>query len=196
MPIHQSFRQLTMAVGQTLLLDGGHAAAASPMRVHSGILRVFLLASSGQDITIGFLQPGEVCDALALRRDWVGLEALSVVQIERMERTEMLGVRTDLNPWALELLMIRHHPDTEQRLKALLALLVERLGRRNGLWYELPLRITHERLAELIGNTRVTVTKMLTRLRQSGLVDGHLTGRGSPLLRLSPELVEAMLPIS
>jgi CRP-like cAMP-binding protein len=185
-----------MAVGQTVLLDGGNAAAASPIRVHSGILRVFLLASSGQDITIGFLQPGEVCDALALRRDWVGLEALSVVQIERVERTEMLSVRTDLNTWALELLMIRHHPDTEQRLKALLAFLVERLGRRNGLWYELPLRITHERLAELIGNTRVTVTKMLTRLRQSGPVDGHLTGRGSTLLRLSPELVEAMLPIS
>jgi CRP-like cAMP-binding protein len=184
-----------MAVGQTLLLDGGHTAATSPMRVISGVLRVFLLASSGQEITIGFLQPDDVCDALTLRRDWVGLEALTLVQIERVERREELGDLTDLSTWTLELLMIRHHPDTERRLRALLTLLVERMGRRNGLWYELPIRITHERLAELIGNTRVTVTKMLTRLRQSGLVDDHPAGSGPPLLRLSPELVEAMLPI-
>ena len=184
-----------MAVGQTLLLDGGPAAATSPVRVLTGILRVFLLASAGQEITIGFLQPGDVCDALALRRDWVGLEALTLVQIERVERTEAVRDLTDLSTWTLELLMIRHHPDTEKRLRALLALLVERLGRRNGLWYELPIRITHERLAELIGNTRVTVTKMLSRLRQSGLVDDHPTGSGPLVLRLSPELVEAMLPI-
>jgi CRP-like cAMP-binding protein len=186
--------QLTLAAGQTLLLDGRAHAAASPLQITSGILRVYLLAAAGQEITIGFLQAGDVCDVLALRRDWVGLEALTLVQIDRTARVKPLPDGTDLGTWTLELLMIRHHPDTERRLRALLALLVEKLGRRNGLWYELPIRLTHERLAELIGNTRVTVTKMFSRLRQAGLIMDQPSAGGPLVLRLAPELVETMLP--
>ncbi|MBM5796429.1 MAG: Crp/Fnr family transcriptional regulator, partial [Cyanobacteria bacterium M_surface_7_m2_037] len=76
-----------------------------------------------------------------------------------------------------------------QRIGALLQLLVERLGRRNGAWYELPLRLTHAELADLSGHTRVTVTKQLSRLRNLGLIEQD-AGPGKTL-RISPELLEA-----
>jgi CRP-like cAMP-binding protein len=70
-----------------------------------------------------------------------------------------------------------------------LQLLVERLGRRNGAWYELPLRLTHAQLADLSGHTRVTVTKQLSRLRNLGLIEQD--AGPSKTLRISPELLEA-----
>jgi CRP-like cAMP-binding protein len=42
--------------------------------------------------------------------------------------------------------------------------------------------LTHQQLADIVGMTRVTVTKALTRFRQTGLVAGQ--GRGSLLLRI------------
>jgi len=66
---------------------------------------------------------------------------------------------------------------------------VERLGRRSGEWYELPVRLTHAELAELSGHTRVTVTRQLSRLRELGLIEPN--GGPDRSLRIAPELVEA-----
>jgi hypothetical protein len=85
--------------------------------------------------------------------------------------------------------LIRNLHDAEQRIGALLQLLVERLGRRNGDWYELPLRLTHNELAALSGHTRVTVTRQFSRWRELGLLEQE--AGPNRLLRVSPELVAA-----
>lgn len=88
----------------------------------------------------------------------------------------------------MALLLIRHLGDAEQRLGAVLGLLVHRLGRRTSHGYELPLRFTHADLAELSGQTRVTVTRQLSKWRCQGLL---LKDSGPDrLLRLAPQLVE------
>jgi len=66
----------------------------------------------------------------------------------------------------------------EDRLLRALIWLGERFGRVNSFGVSLSLsemNLTHRNLAELIGSTRVTVTKSLTRLRQEGLLinTGH-----------------------
>jgi CRP-like cAMP-binding protein len=76
----------------------------------------------------------------------------------------------------------------EQRLHALLALLVRRLGRRCGAWCDLPFRLTHERICELIGTTRVTTTRLISRIRQAQLIE---VPSGEAGLRLAPVLVES-----
>ena len=93
-----------------------------------------------------------------------------------------------VNEWTLQLLRIRHLGTAEQRLHALLALLVRRLGRRCGPWCDLPFRLTHERIAELIGTTRVTTTRLISRIRQEQLLT---VPRDQPGLRLAPALVES-----
>ncbi len=190
---------MLLSARQVLLLDGGFDSAGLALRIKHGVLRVFLFSPAGEEITIGFLQTADLFDQQSLRRDWIGVEAMSMVGIEREERRSGAFPDTaDLNGWTTELLMIRHLGETEQRLRALLSLLVERLGRRNGDWYELPLRLTHERIAELIGNTRVTVTKLVSRLRQANLLEVQACGTEPPLLRLSPAVVEGRqrLPVA
>jgi hypothetical protein len=93
-----------------------------------------------------------------------------------------------VNEWTLQLLRIRHLNKAEQRLHALLALLVRRLGKRCGPWCDLPFRLSHERIAELIGTTRVTTTRLISKIREAKLIEAPAQ---QPLLRLAPSLVES-----
>ena len=65
---------------------------------------------------------------------------------------------------------------------------MRRLGRRCGPWCDLPFRLTHDRIAELIGTTRVTTTRLISRIRQDQLL---AVPSDQPGLRLAPELVES-----
>ncbi|EAU73558.1 HTH of cAMP family transcriptional regulator [Synechococcus sp. RS9916] len=91
-----------------------------------------------------------------------------------------------MNEWTLQLLRIRHLGQAEQRLHALLSLLVSRLGKRYGEWCSLPFRLTHERIGELIGSTRVTSTRLMSKLRNGEMLK---TAPGEAEIRLSPDLI-------
>jgi CRP-like cAMP-binding protein len=69
-----------------------------------------------------------------------------------------------------------------------LGLLVRRLGKRCGPWCDLPFRLSHGRIAELIGTTRVTTTRLISRIRSSQLIEVR---SGEPGLRVAPQLLEA-----
>ena len=56
----------------------------------------------------------------------------------------------------------------EERLRSLLGLLVTRMGKRSGAWCVLPLLLTHELIFALIAVTRVSTTKLFTRLCADG----------------------------
>ena len=64
---------------------------------------------------------------------------------------------------------------------------MRRLGRRCGPWCDLPFRLTHERIGELIGTTRVTTTRLISRIRAADLLQAP---SGETSLRLAPALVD------
>ena len=92
-----------------------------------------------------------------------------------------------MNEWTLQLLRIRHLGNAEQRLQALFSILVNRLGRRCGQWCELPFRLTHERIGELIGSTRVTSTRLISKLRSSELLIAPI---GTQTVSVAPSFIE------
>ena len=92
-----------------------------------------------------------------------------------------------VNEWTLQLLRIRHLGNAEQRLQALFSILVNRLGRRCGQWCELPFRLTHERIGELIGSTRVTSTRLISKLRSSELLIAPV---GTQTVSVAPSFIE------
>lgn len=66
---------------------------------------------------------------------------------------------------------------TIDRLLGFLTLLIEEYGQPSDKGYYLPYTLTHAQIASAIGTTRVTVTRLMGRLRQEGLVsldDDHL----------------------
>jgi hypothetical protein len=177
-----------MPVGMTVLLDPALRPAGSCIEVLDGMARVYCPCEETEGMTLAFLQPGDQLRTDRLCSEGVCVEALTPL-LFRSDAEPRCGEGFDpVNEWTLQLLRIRHLGSAEQRLHALLSLLVRRLGRRCGGWCDLPFRLTHERIGELIGTTRVTTTRLISRIRQAQLLQ---VPAGESGLRLAPELVES-----
>jgi CRP-like cAMP-binding protein len=177
-----------MPAGQALLLDPALRPGGSCIEVLEGVARVYCPCEEIEGMTLAFLQAGDRLRTDRLCSEGVCVEALTPLCF-RSDGVAPDGDGFDpVNEWTLQLLRIRHLGSAEQRLHALLSLLVRRLGRRCGPWCDLPFHLTHERLGELIGATRVTTTRLISRIRQAQLMESPAGGGG---LRLAPALVES-----
>ena len=175
--------------GQSVLIGSGPGCGGGCLEVIEGIARVYCPCPETQGMTLAFLQAGDQLRTERLCSEGVCVEALTALCF-RSDATVIEGQGYDpVNEWTLQLLRIRHLGSAEQRLHAVLALLVERLGRRCGDWCDLPFRLTHERIAELIGTTRVTTTRLLSRIRSSRLLE---IPNGEPGMRVAPQLLEGV----
>ncbi|MEI7951659.1 MAG: helix-turn-helix domain-containing protein [Synechococcaceae cyanobacterium ELA182] len=177
-----------LRVAQVVLIDPSLRPTGSTLEVLGGVARVFCPCEETGGMTLAFLQSGDHLCTDRLCSEGVCLEALTPLSF-RSDGQAQPGQGFDaVNEWTLQLLRIRHLSSAEQRLHALLSLLVRRLGRRCGAWCDLPFRLTHDRIAELIGTTRVTTTRLISRIRQEELL---AVPRDQPGLRLAPALVES-----
>jgi hypothetical protein len=183
-PVHA----VRMPIGQTVLLDPALRPEGSCIEVLEGMARVYCPCEETEGMTLAFLQPGDQLRTDRLCSEGVCVEALTPLLFRSDAEPRASDGFDPVNEWTLQLLRIRHLGSAEQRLHALLSLLVRRLGRRCGGWCDLPFRLTHERIGELIGTTRVTTTRLISRIRQAELLQ---VPAGESGLRLAPELVES-----
>lgn len=179
--------------GHTLLLDARDMDAHRSLRLTSGLVRVGLSSAVAEPldcrpITLGFLQSGDSISLEVLRHSWLHLEALDATTLVDGGGQLPADGCSSLHDWTTAMLLIQHLGQAEHRLRALMQLMVDRLGRRCGAWYELPMHLSHERIAEIVGHSRVTVTKTLGYWRREGLIDTELNAAGG--LRIAPRLVE------
>ena len=184
---------LSIPIGHTLMLDASNFSRSTQLRVSEGLIRVAFSSvhmepMEAEPITLGFLQSGDQLPLELLRHSWLHLEAIKTTSLTDTSELSQGVEAISLNDWTASLLMIQHLNDSQQRLRALLQLLVDRLGQRCGSWYELPMRLKHERLAEMVNHTRVTVSRHMSRWRQAGLIDSEHHEHGH--LRIAPELLD------
>ena len=173
---------------QTVLLDPAGRGQATVLEVMEGVCRVYCPCEETEGMTLAFLQSGDRLRTDRLCSDGACVEALTALKFRRDGvSTDELGMDA-VNEWTLQLLRVRHLGQAEQRLHALLALLVNRLGLRCSDAFQLPFRLTHDRFGELIGATRVTTTRLLSKWRQADLLD---MGGGDLSMRFAPELIES-----
>ncbi|KGG12393.1 Crp-family regulatory protein [Prochlorococcus sp. MIT 0601] len=177
-----------MTPGQTVLIDPSARSEGSCLEVLDGIARVYCPCEETEGMTLAFLQNGDQLRTARLCSEGICVEALTPLCFKSDTEASEANGYDAVNEWTLQLLRIRHLGNAEQRLQALLALLVNRLGRRCGDWCQLPFRLTHERIGELIGSTRVTSTRLISRLRSADLL---LVPTGETTISLAPEFVEA-----
>ena len=176
-----------LAAGQSVLLHAAPGDGAACLEVLEGVARVFCPCEDTEGMTLAFLQAGDQLRTDRLCSEGVCVEALTPLRF-RSQPGVAAGEGVDaVNEWTLQLLRIRHLGSAEQRLHALLGLLVRRLGRRCGAWCVLPFRLTHDRIGELIGTTRVTTTRLISRIRRDALLE---VPSGEPGMRVAPDLVE------
>ncbi len=143
-------------------------------KIETGAVRTLTWLEDGTVVTTGLYGPGDV----------VG-QALSMVdpyQIECVTPVEaiLLTLENDQIPseWLLahlqqaeDLIVIRSYRRVETMLVKLLGWLAKRFGRDIEAGNLIDLRLTHQDLAELMGTTRVTVTRILGQLEEQGLIE-------------------------
>ena len=177
-----------MATGQSVLIDPSARQGGACLEVIDGVARVYCPCEETEGMTLAFLQSGDQLRTDRLCSEGVCVEALTPLCFRSdAEAIDNSGYDA-VNEWTLQLLRIRHLGNAEMRLQALFALLVNRLGKRCGDWCQLPFRLTHERIGELIGSTRVTSTRLISRLRTAELL---IAPSGEATLSLSPDFVES-----
>lgn len=150
-------------------------------RAETGFVRLSKTTSRGRTITVRHVLPGDYFgeDALDPNRRPNGAEALTGAQIvsvdpRELSETELLDLARNLGEQLRRAMSFEVHlqsGDLRQRIvRYLLELSDTPLGAEDA-ENRLYVRVTHELLAEGSGSTRESVSKIVTELRESGLID-------------------------
>ncbi|MFN9176784.1 MAG: Crp/Fnr family transcriptional regulator [Synechocystis sp.] len=159
-------------------------------QIYRGILQVSQLTDNGEEILVGWAQVGSFVglQLTACQRDIYQVKALSDVYL-RWYSAESITANPQLIELVLtqtlnrlrqaeSLLAIAGYKRVDERLQALLKLLANEMGQPISGGIRLSVRLTHQMLANAIGTTRVTITRLLGELQSQGQVsfddDRHL----------------------
>jgi CRP-like cAMP-binding protein len=140
--------------------------------ITQGYVRGTTVDEEGTQITLGLWQAGDVIGQYFSQIDPYQLECLTDVQMTLLP----MSYRPDQNllldhlHQTQELLKISQGKRLEPRMAQFLDWLVVRFGvpAENG--YLIEIRLTHQDIAEVIGTTRVSVTRLLNQFQVSGKI--------------------------
>ncbi len=154
-------------------------------QIEIGVVRTSTLASDGTIISLGFWGVGDVIGRL--------LAGIQPYQIECLTNVKAITLKQN-ECWDLHRVMLSHiyqmqellrvrHGQIQQRFLQFLNWLATKFGVRVEQGRLIPLRLTHQEVAEVLGTTRVTVTRLLQQLQQQGIIS---QGKHQILLRDRP----------
>lgn len=159
-------------------------------QIEAGFVRTLTSDEDGTLTTLGFWQVGDIVGLplTDIRPYWV--ECLTPVKATRLlskakEYQEALAVQMQFAQiqQAQELLRIAHYKRVESRLLKLFAWLARLIGEKREGEDFIPVRLTHQDLADTVGTTRVTVTRLVNEFQRSGMIQD--TNRGYFLRRIN-----------
>lgn len=143
-----------------------------------GIVQLGTLFPSGDEAVLGFVYPAMPFGLPLTQLDPYEAIALSDVVLMRLNQIELesspllaqgvlqqLSRRLQQTEAILAMISQRRVCD---RLQQLLLMLKQEVGQVTPEGIRLEVRLTHQQLANLLGTTRVTITRLLGNLRQDG----------------------------
>ncbi|MFS8898184.1 Crp/Fnr family transcriptional regulator [Synechococcus sp. H65.1] len=145
-----------------------------------GVVQLSTVYTNGSEAILGFAGPSMPLGSPLTRLDPYQAKALTAVDVLRLSAAEVEASET-LSQGLLKqlvrrlrqteaLLALAGRRRVEERLRQLLVLLAVELGSPLSTGVRLQVRLTHQDLANTIGTTRVTITRLLNRFRQQGWI--------------------------
>ena len=157
--------------------------------IRRGAVRLARVYESGEEITVALLRENSLFGVLSLltgqrsdrfyhavaftRVEMVTAPATSVRNAIEADTAVGLRLLQGLSSRILQtetMIETLTHRDMSSRLVSFLLVLCRDFGVPDELGITIDLRLSHQAIAEAIGSTRVTITRLLGDLRQSGLV--------------------------
>ncbi len=124
-------------------------------------------------MTLGLWGAGEIVGKALAQIDPYQLECLTKVEATRLHIENWQETQAALLAHiqqAGELTLIRSHRRVDMMLLKLLNWLGKKFGRQVEQGQLIDLRLTHQDIADILGSTRVTITRTLNQLEQQGLI--------------------------
>lgn len=157
-------------------------------KIEMGFVRTLTWDTQGHIFVLGLWSDGDVVGSALSDSEHYQIECLSSVKAHPLpihyhcHRNELLQYlrRTE------QLLQIMQMRSVKERLGALLNYLARQFGQQGDRGTVLNVRLTHQDIADVIGSSRVTVTRMMGEFHSQGQLLWHRRGRHRALMIRTP----------
>lgn len=161
---------------KTIFRDFGRRSclpADSLWQIKQGVVRTLSWHEDGTAITLGLWGTGSIIGGILSQTSPYTIECLTPVTAIHCLGKDIKDFPDSILDHVYQLeafLCIRSFKRVEEMTVRLLKYLADRFGHTSVEGYVIDLRITHQDIAELLGTTRVTVTRILGDLEERGLI--------------------------
>jgi CRP-like cAMP-binding protein len=141
--------------------------------IERGIVRIFTLHEDGTLVTLGLWGAGDVVGKALSKLEPYYIECLTNVEVIPLpldKCDQIIQILFTHIQEVEELMLIRGCKTVDIMVIKLLAFLGKKFGRKVEQGRLIDLRLTHQDIAEMVGSTRVTITRVLTHLEQQSLI--------------------------
>ncbi|WP_103668240.1 Crp/Fnr family transcriptional regulator [Pseudanabaena sp. BC1403] len=142
-------------------------------KIEYGVVRSLTWNEDGQVICSGLWADGDVIGNELSNLHPYEMECLTDVQLTEISKSNWGEYVTEIIRHTKNtefLLKISHYRSKDEALRQLLGWLTNRFGEDDRHGRVIGLQLTHQELAELIGSTRVTVTRIINNLEELGFL--------------------------
>ncbi|WP_250126639.1 Crp/Fnr family transcriptional regulator [Chroococcidiopsis sp. CCMEE 29] len=142
-------------------------------RIETGVVRTLTWSEEGTPVTLGYWGATDVVGQPLSRVTPYQIECITTVEASLVPEHlwhQVLEAVLKHAQQTEELLCIFHQEPLHLRLRLLLVWLAQKFGRQVETGKLIDLRLTHQQLAEVIGATRVTVTRLLKQFEREGII--------------------------
>ncbi len=143
-------------------------------RIESGVIRTLTWLEDGTTVTLGLWTAGDVVGRMLSKAEPYQIECLTPVEVTALPLDRWNQVNEALIRHIQqyqEFLEILHCRSVETSLLRLLTWLANKFGQDVEQGHMIDLRLTHQEIAEIIGTTRVTVTRLLKEFENQGIIE-------------------------
>ena len=162
-------RPISLNSSETAPLGKPQAGEDIEITVKSGIIRIAANQSkNAEDITLAFACKADICKFHYPGDLEITIEAITdtTYLVESITKTES-DTSDAIMDWIIQLHIVRHETNLENRLMKFFRLLTTKLGKRTQEGLLLEHTLSHARIAEIVGSTRSTVSRTISNLRKT-----------------------------
>ena len=143
-------------------------------QIESGVVRTMTWREDGTCITFGLWGAGDLVGRAISKADPYQIECLTDIEATLLPASRWYQA-TDAMLLQMqrlgEFLEIVHTKPIETSLLLLIIWLGKRFGREIEQGQIIDLRLTHQQMAEIVGSSRVTVTRILNNFEKQGIIE-------------------------
>jgi len=143
-------------------------------QIDSGAVRTLTLLEDGITVTLGIWGAGDVVGRVLSKAEPYQMECLTTVEVTRIPIDQWYLVNEVLIQHIQqyhEFLEILHYCSIDISLLRLLNWLAKKFGQEVKQGQLIDLHLTHQEISEIIGTTRVTVTRLLNEFEKQGIIE-------------------------